>query len=321
MCETGVRAARGRSEEGVTHLVLSPKIRMNCHQTSQSSKLSRKRELDAIAAHPPRALSSFRSVGAGRAPENCVLGRRFTDRRLFTVALFAFAMVCGKGRGRRGGGNASHEIVSERRRPQATAPSKTTPMVPAGRVTPPEHGHGQPDGDRASQGAGAPSSRRCAGSAPRPPARRQPAGESLGPLARAARRRRARRAAATARGREDGSRRCEPPRARRRLGGRARRRQLAFDASRDTLWLLSPSPLVALGVATGLLGGGDDQRRAAPRAHVATPPPAPPRLCNHDRRHARRRGETLFGRPMSARPAAAVWLRLVVSAAVAAPRR
>ena len=56
---------------------------------------------------------------------------------------------------------------------------------------------------------------------------------------------------------EDGSRRCEPLAARgggsaAELGGGSWR----FDASRDTLWLLSPSPLVALGVASLLLGGG-----------------------------------------------------------------
>ena len=56
-----------------------------------------------------------------------------------TVALFAFAMARGKGRGRRGGGNGRSNRVGARRPQDDSAPSKTTPTGPRGRVPPPEH--------------------------------------------------------------------------------------------------------------------------------------------------------------------------------------
>ena len=56
-----------------------------------------------------------------------------------TVALFAFAMARGKGRGRRGGGNGRSNPVGARRPQDDSAPSKTTPTGPRGRVPPPEH--------------------------------------------------------------------------------------------------------------------------------------------------------------------------------------
>ena len=140
-------------------------------------------------------------------------------------------------------------------------------------------------------------------------------GESLA-ASRARWRRRARRsAAATARGRRTARGAASARGARRRLGGRARRRQLRFDASAAGR-LLPPSPLVALGVASLLLGGGGGaalRRARTPCRHAAA-------LCSGGagvRGGAAGAWATAALLPRGRPPRA---LRLVVSAAVAARR-
>ena len=182
-----------------------------------------------------------------------------------TVALFAFAMARGKGRGRRGGGNGRSNRVGERRPQDDSAPSKTTPTGPRGRVPPPEHSpHNLTAIDASGRWRAELEALRRLGTS----ATTVDCGESL-----AASCARCPEAAGTPQcggdcaWAEDGSRRCEPLAARgggsaAELGGGSWR----FDASRDTLWLLSPSPLVALGVASLLLGGGGTTPRCAARA-------------------------------------------------------